>query len=259
MKRIIVLSLFIVVTAVAALAQESQQKSGTKAANPPQAAGATPSVEQILERYVEALGGRAANEKLNSREVRGTFEIAATPLKGTVEGYYKAPNRLAIFTRVPGLGDIFEGYDGNVSWSFDPTNGLRERSGMELAQSRFDAEFYKEMKLKELYSKMELKGTEKISGREAYRIIATPLKGSPEKLYFDTQAGLLLRSDKVLEGPQGRTAFEVYFEDYREIDGIKFPYVQRWTTSDYSATIKYDSVKHNGSIDDAKFSKPKPK
>ena len=259
MKRIIALSLFIFVIAVAALAQESQPKSGAKAANPPQGVAAAPTVEQIIERYVEALGGRAAIEKLNSREAKGTFEIAGTPLKGTVESYYRAPNKFVIFTRVPGLGDIFEGYDGNVSWSLDPTNGLRERSGMELAQSRFDAEFYKDLKFKELYSKMELKGTEKMGGREAYRIIATPLKGSPEKLYFDTQTGLLLRADRVLEGPQGKTAFEIYFEDYREVDGVRIPYIQRWTTSDYSATIKYDSVKHTGTIDDARFSKPKPK
>ena len=259
MKRIIFLSLFIFITAVAASAQVPQKTPDTKAAGPAQAATVAPTVEQILDRYVQALGGRAAIEKLNTREAVGTFTIAGTPLKGTVESYGKAPNKLAIFTRVPGLGDIFEGYDGTVSWSFDPTNGLRERTGLELAQSQFDAEFYKDMKLKELYSKMELKGTEKIGGREAYRIIATAPKGSPEKLYFDVQTGLLVRNDAVREGPQGKTAFEVYFDDYREVDGIKFPFVQRWTTSDYSATIKYDSVKHNGAIDDSKFSKPKPK
>lgn len=259
MKRITVLSLFIFVMAVVALAQDSQQKSGSKAANPQQPVAAAPTVEQILNRYVEALGGRAAIEKLNSREARGSFEIAGTPLKGTVEAYNKAPNKMANFTRVPGLGDLFEGYDGTISWTSDPTNGLRERSGMELVQSKFDSEFYKEIKLKELYSKMELKGTEKIGGREAYRIIATPEKGSPEKLYFDMQTGLLLRTDVVRESPQGKTAFEVYFDDYREVDGIKFPFVQRWTTSDYSATIKYDSVKHNTAIDDTKFSKPRSK
>jgi hypothetical protein len=258
MKRIIILSVFIIVTAVAALAQDAQQKSGSKAANA-QTVAATPTVEQILNRYVEALGGRAAIEKLNSREARGSFEIAGTPLKGTVEAYNKAPNKMANFTRVPGLGDLFEGYDGTISWTLDPTNGLRERSGMELVQSKFDSEFYKEIKLKEFYAKMEVKGTEKINGREAYRIIATPEKGSLEKLYFDVQTGLLMRTDVVRESPQGKTSFEVYYDDYREVDGVKFPFVQRWTTPDYNATIKYDSVKHNTAIDDTKFSKPKPK
>lgn len=259
MKRIIVLSLFIVITALVASAQQSQQKPVSKAANPAQAAGAMPTTEQIIDRYVQAIGGRAALEKLSSREARGSFEIVGTPLKGMVESYSKAPNKLAVFTRVPGLGDFLEGYDGALSWSSDPTNGLRERSGTELAQSKFDAEFHKEIKLKQLYPKMELKGTEKVGGREAYLIVATPAGGSPEKLYFDAQSGLLLRSDVVREGPQGKTQFEVYFEDYREVDGIKFPFVQRQTATDFSVTIKYDSIKHNVPMDDAVFSKPKSK
>lgn len=261
-KRIFILSLFTMTMIHAVPAQEAQPKPGAKAAATSQEAAAaaqTLTVEQILDRYVKAIGGRAGMEKLNSRESRGSFEIVGTPLKGTVENYNKAPNRLASFIRVSGLGDFFEGHDGKISWTLDPTNGLRERSGTELAQARFDAEFYKELKFKELYSKMELKGMEKTGGREAHLIVGTPLAGSPEKLYFDTQTGLLLRMDITREGPQGKTPFVVYFEDYREVDGVKIPFVQRQTAPDFSVNIKFDSIKHNVTIDDAKFTKPAPR
>jgi hypothetical protein len=258
MKRIVVLSLFTLIITGAVCAQDAQQKPSATPAKAAPAPSPAVTVEQILDRYVEAIGGRAAMEKLTTRESRGTFEIAGTPLKGTVENYGKAPNKLASFTRVAGLGDFLEGHDGQISWTRDPTNGLRERSGAELAQAKFDAEFYKELKFKELYSKMELKGKEKVGGREAYLIVGTPAASSPEKLYFDTQTGLLLRMDLVRESPQGKTPFEVYFEDYREVDGVKIPFVQRQNAPDFSVTIKFDTIKHNVTIDDAKFSKPVP-
>ncbi len=256
MKRIIILSLCTLISASVALAQQPQPKPAEAKAANPQPTTTSPTIDEILARYVQALGGRAAIEKLNSREATGTFTIVDTPLKGVVETYGKAPNKLAIFTRVPGLGEFLEGHDGKISWAQDPANGLRERSGVELAQAKFDAEFFKEIKMKELYPKMELKGTEKVGGREAYLILATPAGHSPEKLYFDTQTGLLLRSDVVREGPQGKTPFSVFFEDYREVDGIKFPFTQRQVATDFTVIIKYETVKHNVAIDDTKFSKP---
>jgi hypothetical protein len=256
MKRIIILSLFTLIIAGTTFGQQPQPKPAEAKAATPQTTAARPTIDQILERYVQALGGRAAIEKLKTRESKGTFEIIDTPLKGVVESYNKAPNKLAIFTRVPGLGDFLEGYDGNISWAQDPANGLRDRSGVELAQAKFDAEFYKDIKMKELYPKMELKGTEKVGGRDAYVILATPAAHSPEQLYFDVQTGLLVRADVVREGPQGKTPFTVFYEDYREVDGVRIPFLLRQTAKDFSVIIKLDSIKHNVSIDDAKFSKP---
>src|ERR1700693_4945034 len=55
-------------------------------------AAATPSADQILDKYVAAIGGEAAWHKLNSRIAKGTIEIPAMSLSGTVESHEKAPN-----------------------------------------------------------------------------------------------------------------------------------------------------------------------
>ena len=90
----------------------------------PAAAAATPTADQVLDHYVNAIGGRAAWTKLNSRVSKGTIEIPAmNNLSGTVEIHEKAPNSmLAVITLG---GAVFEqGFDGSMAWSDDPQNGV---------------------------------------------------------------------------------------------------------------------------------------
>ncbi|MGC1596474.1 MAG: hypothetical protein WA774_14040, partial [Candidatus Acidiferrales bacterium] len=119
---------------------------------------ATPTADQVLDHYVNAIGGRAAWSKLNSRVSKGTIEIPSmNNLAGTVEIHEKAPNSmLAVITLG---GAVFEqGFDGTTAWSDDPQNGLRVLSGAELADARREADFYHPLDLKKIYSKMSVTG-----------------------------------------------------------------------------------------------------
>jgi hypothetical protein len=257
MQRIITLMLFIALTAGWSLAQtQAQPPAGAKPAEAAKPDVALPSVDQILDKYVQAVGGKAAIEKLTSRVATGSFEIPTMNLTGTVELYAKAPNKSGIAIDITGFGLVQEGYDGKTAWAQDPASGMREKSGVELAAVKRDAEFYQPLKLKQLYPKMEVKSKEKVGEREAYVIIATPEEGDPEKLYFDAQTGLLVRTDIERESPQGKIPVEVYLEDYREVDGNQIPFTIRQITPIFSATIRIKEYKHNVPVDDAKFSKP---
>jgi zinc protease len=260
MKRFVTLLLFTLVAVGQGLAQGAAPKSEAKPADAAKAtekAPPLPTVDQILDKYVQAIGGRAAIEKLTSRAAKGTFEMPAMGLNAPVELYAKAPNRVATTINISGFGTVAEGYDGKTAWARDPTSGLREKGGVELATARLDAEFHKELKLRELYPKMELKGREKVGEREAYVVLATPPEGSAEKWYFDAESGLLVRSDVEREGPQGKLPFEIYLEDYREVDGVKMPFTSRMVNPSVSITIRLEEVKHNVAVDEAKFAKPR--
>lgn len=258
MKRIVSLILFISFAATINPAQSTQPKDSARV---PASAGTTepsPTVDQILDKYVSAVGGREALEKITSRTTKGSFHFEkGLNLTGETEGYFKFPNKNLINTTLPGFGLLQEGYDGSTAWTKDSRNGVRVRKEKELEEAKLDAEFNRELKLKRLYPKMELKGTQKIAGRDAYLIEATPAAGSLEKFYFDTQTSLLVRLDRRRLTAQGHTvATEIYYEDYREADGIKVPFTERHVLPDLIALIKYSSIKHNLPIDDAKFAKP---
>ncbi|HEX8652383.1 MAG TPA: c-type cytochrome [Pyrinomonadaceae bacterium] len=214
-----------------------------------------PTVDQVLSRYVEALGGRAALEKLKTRVMKGSqirFDGTASPL----EIYQAAPNKLvAIVTTANGV--VASGFNGTVGWSRNP-RGQRELSGEQLTQMKRTAEFYSGLRLKELYPKMTLEGKEKVGDREAYVIRTQVSEKRVEKLYFDTQTGLLIRNLGLDETILGYIPDQEDFSDYREVDGVKLPfniqmsYVDPWI----GWTRKFTEIKHNVPVEDMKFNIP---
>ncbi|HYK87244.1 MAG TPA: hypothetical protein VE398_00635 [Acidobacteriota bacterium] len=257
MRRFMGVLLFVLLAGITAPAQETGQKPETKPGET-KAAEPLPTADQIVDKYVEALGGRAAIEKVTSRVAKGTFDIPAFGASGTFEAYAKAPDKNITIIDVPGFGVIKQAFDGTVAWEDNPQSGLNEKSGTALARAKLDGNFFRDLKLKELYPKMAVKGKEKVGDKDAYVIEATPTGMTAETWYFDTGTGLLVRADAEREGPNGVTMVQLYFDDYKEVDGIKIPSAIRQTTPDFSLSLKFNEIKQNVDIEDGKFSKPKP-
>ena len=198
-----------------------------------------PQVEPIIDRYVQAIGGQAAVEKISSRVSRGTFSgaYAGMSINTDVVINEKAPDKSVTLINIPGVGFMRRGFTGAYGYEQIPLIGFRELKGVELADIRLASDLHWSIKLRQLYPKMTLKGQEKLGDAEAYVVEATPTRGLPTTLYFDMQTGLLLRKDNI------------YFEDYREVDGLKLPFTIR--TADTS--IKLTEVRHNAALDDATF------
>ncbi len=212
--------------------------------------------DQVLEKFVEATGGRQAYEKLTSFVARGTLDIPAQGIRGTIQIYAKAPNKLLVIQTVEGVGELRQGYDGQVAWSQDPFQGLREMDGVELANFKREATFNAELKWRELYEKVELIGTEKVGDHQTYVIRLTPHLGRPITQYYDAETFLLLRQDSVYEGPQGTIPGQEYFSDYREVSGVKVPFRVVQKSSLGEAVMSLTSINPNVKIDDARFTKP---
>ncbi len=221
-----------------------------------QTSGTTPTLDDVLDRYVQALGGKAVLEKLTSGVMKGTVEVPSTGETGTVEIYKKAPNKRLSVMNIASAGLDQRGFNGMSGWYLDPDEGPKDLGADDLAIMKLDAEFYREMRLKEIYPRMTLKGKEKIGNAEAYVIEAPRADGSSESLYFDTQTGLLLRDDAPYVTPDGRSTVQNIFEDYRELDGVQTPFTVRQTSPDFDFVIRFKEIQHNVPIDDAKFEKP---
>ncbi len=214
-----------------------------------------PTVEQILDNFVQAIGGRQAHKKLISRVMKGKFEIPEEEVSGSIEHEAMAPNKLRVTLRAQTKDgksfDLSSVFDGAVGWELNQTNAAnRELSGTELAANRRDAEFYREIKLKELYPKMRFKGEGRVGKRAAYLIEATPKEGNPEKWYFHKKSGLLILTEDTDES--------TYFDDYREVDGVKLPFVVRTTSAEINFIAKFDEIMHDISIEETRFKNSDP-
>ncbi len=223
---------------------------------PPAKTSGDPTVDQILEKYVAALGGKAAIQKLNSRVGKGTFEAPDQNASGTFETYAKAPNKTASVVDVPGFGQFLQGFDGSTGWAVAPGAGARTMEGQELSSASRSAEFYQAIKLRELYPKLTLKGKEKVGSHETYVVEGEPGDGTLRRIYFDTSTWLIVRSDIERDTPQGRATFESDLDDYRAVDDVKVPFSIRQVTPQLTLFLKFEEIHHNVPIEDSKFAPP---
>ena len=226
-------------------------------AKPGPASGELPSVQQILEMYVSALGGRPAIEKLNSRVLKGWVEYPGQGVSGEIEIAAKAPDKLRATFRLP--GDVVEeGYDGTVAWEANSREGVfavrRERG----ANIRIEAQFYSDLRLAELFPQLKLTGTEVVEGQPAYVLEGVPLEGSRRWFYFSVKTGLLVRQDSEQVEPPRAGRYSTHLKNYQEFDGVKIPMAWDQEGAGVKWTIRFAEVRHNVPLDDARFKKPKP-
>lgn len=231
-----------------------------------------PGVDQVIETYHQAIGGRAAIDRVQTRQTRmsllrpklvnsGTPDAAMINRGETwsVETYQKAPDKYLMIVTTPG-GVIQQGLNGTDGWIKTP-NGQRELNSQELKQISQQADLSKDFKLKEQYSKLNVAGKEKLRGHEAYVIEAWSQDNKREQLFFDTQSGLLLRRIVLTETPLGLDPEVTDFEDYREVDGVKLPFTVRVSYLDdnhYGTTRTIEEIRQNVPIDDARFNPSQP-
>lgn len=228
--------------------QNTQPPPSAKAAET-KSAEALPTVEQILDKYVQAIGGKTVVQAQTSRVMKGAITVA--DLDAKIEIYSKAPNKELTEVASAALGNTRTGFNGAVGWE-EEDGELKDLPNYPKRQ----ADFYLPLKLREFFPRLDLKGKEKVGEREAYRLEA-PRGGNPKLWYFDTNTGLLLRTE--VRDSQGNLVNREDYEDYRAVNGVKIPFTMRRIEEGVEIVIKYSEIKHNIPIDDAKFEKPAAK
>jgi outer membrane lipoprotein-sorting protein len=219
---------------------------------------AQPSIDQILEKYTEALGGRAACEKVTTRTMKGTVTIPDDNVTGTAQVYAAAPERYRVTLDVPEWGGQIETVlDGENGWQKNPDSGVHAMSRADLANARRDYHFYRELRLKELFPKMEAAAAAKVEGHSVNVITATPASGPPETFYFDAETGLLLKRDfERITLEDGIVQYEMFYRDYRDVDGLKLPFSIEQRSPDSTMIFKFSEIKNNAALEDDAFAKP---
>lgn len=229
--------------------------AATQAAAAPKVA--LPTADALLANYVKAIGGRDAWMKATSRLSKGTINVPAYNIEGIVEVHMKAPDKLLSVAVIGGQA-YKHGYDGAVAWSDTPNEGLTEEKGSALAAAKREADFYHQLDLQKLYSQLTVTGVETVNGHDAFVLEAVTPEGAKDHIYFDTKTYLILRSVNHRASPDGADA--VYtgdLEDYRDVDGMKIPFVIHQSSDQASFVITFTEVKNNVDLSDDQFAKPK--
>jgi photosynthetic reaction center cytochrome c subunit len=214
-----------------------------------------PSPDQLLDRYVQALGGAAAIDKITSRIMKGTIYVAgkSTP----IDIYAKDPEKRISLTHLP-EGDSVTAFNGHEGWLGMTGRPMREMHGGDLDGAAMDADLHLATHLKAMFTEVRVSGTEKIGDQETYVVVGQREGKTPVRLYFDQQTGLLVRLVRLGETALGRLPTQIDYADYRDAGGVKIPY--RWTLARPNGrfTIQLAELQQNIPVDDSKFVKPAP-
>lgn len=253
-KQSLFLSLLIAVLLTAQLScARSEPIPGRPAPSP--ALSQQAAIDQILQRYEDAIGGSAAIEAVRSYKIKGTFELSG--MKGRIEGWHKEPKKRLSVIEFPRVGILKKGFDGETTWVQTPGGTFTDESGQELAEMERDQEVYSAAKIKSQFESMKLENKARLSGRDVNVIEGKPVKGPAEKLFFDVDSGLLVRWDMARRHPKRGTVFvKAHLDDYQQVGNVKVPFKIRFVFESFTFTVNLEEVQHNVEIDDAMFRKP---
>ncbi len=217
-----------------------------------------PKAEEILDKYVEATGGKEAYEKLKNRVSKGSMEIVGQNLKGKIEVTQAAPNSQVTKLIFDAIGEAVQATNGELAWTMDPNTGDRVLDGEEKAGAVRDATFNMELNWRDQYKTAEAVGVEEIEGKPCYKVVLTPAEGEPLTQFYDKESGLLTLVRQINKSPQGEFEFEITQSDYRDVDGIKIAFASDMliTSAGVRLATRFDEVKHNVELPADTFAVP---
>ncbi|HEU4712277.1 MAG TPA: tetratricopeptide repeat protein [Pyrinomonadaceae bacterium] len=213
---------------------------------------ALPAVDDLLARYVEAMGGAAAINKVTSRVIKGTVDVAGVSRGGSFETYAVAPNKSVTVIQAHPMSTVKIGYNGKTGWYLSE-GALRAVKGAELATLQREADFYSPVRIKQNFAKVIMPGMSKIGFRDVYVLDLQPLVGPAERLYLDAQTYLPVRINTTRTVGRVSEPVEIYLDDWRSVDGIMYPF----STSQSSPSVKLgftvNEIRHNVKVDAGLF------
>jgi photosynthetic reaction center cytochrome c subunit len=218
------------------------------------------SADQILDKYIEAIGGAAQLANLNGFVAKGTHEGFDTlHTTAPLDIYAKAPNQLTTIVHAP-EGDSVSTYDGIHGWiaAADKLMRVLPLAGGDLEGAKIDACLFFPAGLKQEFKWRTGFPSVRINDRPV-QVIQEAGKGEiGAKLYFDSESGLLVRQVRYTDTAVGVIPTQIDYSDYRTVAGVKVPFKWVVTWTDDLWNIELSEVQPNVHIDGAKFAMPAP-
>jgi len=222
----------------------------------PSPSPALPSADEIFSKYAAALGGQTTIDKLKSRIAKGTV-TQANGNSFQFELSQAAPDKFYLLVTTP-QGTIERGFNGQVGWE-KTARGVREVTGTELINFKAANGLFTLLKLKEQYSRPPRVRKDKLGDRDVYIVDGTTTENRRMRLYFDATSGLLLRRTTTMPTMIGIIPDQIDLEDYREAEGLKFPFTARAAILEVgnpTSTRTFTELKLNAPVDESKFNIP---
>lgn len=219
----------------------------TETIPPPDQGELTP--EKILENYINAIGGKENLLKVKDKSVMMQTKFQNFDISAMV--YHKLPNKMMQKFSFGGMEQAIM-FDGERGYQ-KSVMGDEELTGDNLEMIRFEAGLHNILYLDKFGIKASYKGTEKVKGKDAHKVELLFKTGAVMKYYYDTQTWLRIREERMVESPQGKINQTTDLDDYREVEGVKYPYSIKQAAGGMNLEFKVSVISINQNLQDSLF------
>jgi len=182
-----------------------------------QAAGK--SVDQVLNAYIQALGGQSAIDHIDDRQIEAKVRHA-----GKVVYFWAKPNKVVRIAHGEKVG-----FDGSTGWMLSRKKKITKLPKPEQQELEMNANPVRYVHLHDLYSEIDPAAPERLNGR-AVDVLVVPNNIGSTKFYFDSAVHLLVRIEEFgVTSAYYKQVTE--FSDYKRVDGIQYPFRILHTTT----------------------------
>jgi len=229
-------------------------------------AASAQTADEVIDKALNAVGGRAALATVKSRSATGTITLStpAGDFEGSIAILNAVPNRSRSLIKADlpalGVGSLIldQRFNGSTGYVLDSLQGNRDITGNQLDNLKNGSFPHPFLTYKEMGITAKLTGKEKVGDRDAYVLIFDPPSGSVVRHYVDAETYLPIKLAIKVNVPQlGQDVEqETEFLDYKEVDGIKLPFRVKAQSSVQNYTVVFTKIEHNVLVDETLFSKP---
>jgi len=222
--------------------------------NPSAKAQAVPAgmtAQKVIDQYIDAIGGEKNLKKIKDITVKLSMEMQGMSMNQVI--YKKVPDKYAMEMSMNGntiQKIVFDGTSGKTSGM----QGNADLTEDQIANLKYNnIPIIPDMQYSDEGYKLELKGMEEVDGQKAYNIMVTTPDGNQQQEYYSLDTGLKLRTVSTMSTPQGEITQTVDYSNYKEVDGVKFPFALKQSVGPRSFDLKVDSITVNSDLPDDTF------
>jgi hypothetical protein len=230
----------------------------------PQPKRVLPTAPEVIAKYLSVVGANHANILSQAIVMRGTVErIERAKASGPTEIVFKQPNKIRI-TETLTSGVVTRGWNGTTAWA-QSSRGVNQVTGenvktMKAMPTTTIAQdgLFSPIKVPDSPRRVTLTGVARINDHESYQIVIEDSATQSIQLFFDLESGLLLRRINVTHTMLGPLNVQWDFSDYRDVGGIKLPFLIRTSdVSSYDTVVRrFSEIKIDSALNDNVFDIP---
>lgn len=222
----------------------------------------TPTAKEIVDKYIQASGGKEAMEKIKALEIRGKLESGFITMDMVV---FQTTDASLMTIAVPGSTDIVRGRKGDIAWASGDNGKIARLEGKQKEQAVQNWRLNEQLDWLNYDGEIRVKGDEEIIVRgeldpvakPAWHLRFEPKSGTPIDRYFEKKTGLLIKATMVATTGDQEIRTDSYFSDYKDAGGVLMPHkVFQVMEDEREYMFVYEDIQVNPDIPADRFTPP---